>query len=51
MADEVVVMQDGRVVESGPADRIFDRPETAYTRALIAAAFNLAVADTGVVRE
>jgi microcin C transport system ATP-binding protein len=51
MADNVLVMQDGRVVESGPADRIFDRPETAYTKALIAAAFNLAVADTGVVRE
>jgi microcin C transport system ATP-binding protein len=51
MADEVLVMQDGRIVESGPADRIFETPSTAYTRALIAAAFNLAVADTGTVRE
>ncbi|MGE5540432.1 MAG: ABC transporter ATP-binding protein [Gemmatimonas sp.] len=51
MADDVLVMQDGRVVESGPADHIFEQPSTAYTRALIAAAFNLAVADTGAVRE
>ncbi|HTI85096.1 MAG TPA: ABC transporter ATP-binding protein [Alphaproteobacteria bacterium] len=51
MADEVLVMQDGRIVESGPADRIFETPSTTYTRALIAAAFNLAVADTGTVRE
>jgi len=51
MADEVIVLQDGKTVESGPADRIFDAPQTAYTRALIAAAFDLAVADTGAVRE
>jgi microcin C transport system ATP-binding protein len=51
LADEVIVLQDGRTVESGPAERIFQSPKTAYTRALIAAAFDLAVADTGAVRE
>ena len=44
MADEVIVMRDGRVVESGPTERIFDRPQTDYTKALMAAAFDLEVA-------
>jgi microcin C transport system ATP-binding protein len=51
MADEVIVLQDGRTVEKGSAERIFESPQTAYTRALIAAAFDLTVADAGVVRE
>jgi microcin C transport system ATP-binding protein len=51
MADQVIVLQDGRTVESGTAEQIFEAPRTAYTRALIAAAFDLAVADTGTVRE
>ncbi len=37
IADRVVVMQAGRVVEEGPARRVLDRPEAAYTRALISA--------------
>jgi microcin C transport system ATP-binding protein len=51
LADEVIVLQDGKTVESGPAERIFASPQTAYTRALIAAAFNLTVAEEDVVRE
>ena len=51
LADEVIVLQDGKMVEAGPAERIFSAPETAYTRALIAAAFNLTVAESGAVRE
>ena len=39
MADEVLVMKDGRVVERGVPEAIYDRPHEAYTRALIAAAF------------
>jgi len=44
LADELVVMKDGKVMEAGPADAIFAAPRTAYTRALMAAAFNLEVA-------
>ena len=38
------VMKDGVIVESGTSDQIFDAPETDYTKALIAAAFDLEVA-------
>lgn len=41
LADEVVVLRAGQVVERGPAQQVFERPETPYTKALIAAAFNL----------
>ncbi|WP_422075177.1 ABC transporter ATP-binding protein [Tranquillimonas rosea] len=41
LSHEVIVMKDGDVVEAGPAERVFDAPETAYTRALMAAAFDL----------
>ncbi|MGH7034584.1 MAG: ABC transporter ATP-binding protein [Stellaceae bacterium] len=41
MAHEVLVMKDGKVVESGAAAQLFSAPQTAYTRALMAAAFNL----------
>mgnify|MGYP002266845764 CR=1 FL=1 len=44
LASEVIVMKDGRVVEQGPAEQIFENPQTDYTRALIAAAFDLSVA-------
>ena len=45
LADEVVVMRGGRVVEQGPADQIFEAPREPYTRALIAAAFDLETAE------
>ncbi|KQO70865.1 ABC transporter ATP-binding protein [Methylobacterium sp. Leaf88] len=48
LANYVLVMQNGRVVEEGPAEDIFAAPKTAYTQALFAAAFDLqsdAVAD------
>jgi microcin C transport system ATP-binding protein len=51
LANHVVVMQDGKVVEEGSAEPLFTRPQNEYTRALFAAAFNLETADTGVVRE
>ncbi len=38
MADQIVVMQGGRVVERGATAEIFIRPREAYTRELIAAA-------------
>jgi peptide/nickel transport system ATP-binding protein/glutathione transport system ATP-binding protein len=37
MADRVVVMYRGRIVESGPVTDIFERPQADYTRALLAA--------------
>src|SRR5690606_23374744 len=44
LANNVIVMRNGEVVEAGPAEQIFTRPQTAYTRALIAAAFHIATA-------
>ncbi len=41
LADEVLVMQGGKPVEVGPAAQILEAPETAYTRALIDAAFTV----------
>ncbi|MDR7385469.1 dipeptide ABC transporter ATP-binding protein [Promicromonospora iranensis] len=35
IADRVLVMQEGRVVEEGTVDSVFDSPATAYTRALL----------------
>ncbi|MDP9195254.1 MAG: ABC transporter ATP-binding protein [Pseudomonadota bacterium] len=40
MASEVMVMKDGRVVEYGPVQQIFDAPQQDYTRALIQAALH-----------
>ena len=51
LANHVVVMQNGRVVEEGSAESIFAQPQTEYTRALFAAAFNLEAAGVGAVRE
>ncbi|HEV2558351.1 MAG TPA: ABC transporter ATP-binding protein [Microvirga sp.] len=51
LSNHVVVMQNGQVVEEGPAERIFAEPKTPYTRALFAAAFNLETAGAGAVRE
>jgi microcin C transport system ATP-binding protein len=50
LADEVIVLKDGKVVEHGPAETIFDRPAEAYTKALMAAAFELRADETGAVR-
>jgi microcin C transport system ATP-binding protein len=41
VAHELLVMQDGKVVEQGPAEAIFARPQCDYTRALLAAALDL----------
>ncbi|MEQ8746572.1 ABC transporter ATP-binding protein [Pyruvatibacter sp.] len=49
LADEVIVMRNGKVVEQGASDQIFDAPQTDYTKALMAAAFDLEAAPEGVV--
>jgi oligopeptide transport system ATP-binding protein len=41
MADYILVMKDGRVVEEGDTDVIFSAPRDPYTRMLMAAAFDL----------
>jgi oligopeptide transport system ATP-binding protein len=39
MADEVIVMKEGRVVERGSTEGVFADPKHPYTKALMAAAF------------
>jgi len=41
LAHELVVMKDGEIVEQGPAEQVFSAPKTDYTKALMAAAFEL----------
>jgi len=42
LAHEILVMKDGKIVEAGPTERVMTAPEHPYTRALMAAAFDLA---------
>ncbi|HLY45148.1 MAG TPA: ABC transporter ATP-binding protein [Stellaceae bacterium] len=42
MAHEILVMKDGRIVEAGSAEQVLNAPEHPYTKALMAAAFDLA---------
>ncbi len=51
LANNVIVMRQGKVVEQGPAERIFDTPQTDYTKALMAAAFDLEATPGGVVSD
>lgn len=51
LANDVIVMRGGKVVESGPSAKIFDHPETDYTRALMAAAFAMEADHRGAVSE
>ena len=39
MADHIMVMKDGRVVEQGTPDEVMDKPREDYTKRLMAAAF------------
>lgn len=51
MSSSLMVMKDGKVMETGPAADIFKSPKTAYTRALFAAAFNLEASPEAVVAQ
>ncbi len=41
MADEIAVMQNGKIVEAGAAVNLFNNPQHPYTKSLFAAAFEL----------
>jgi microcin C transport system ATP-binding protein len=51
LANHIIVMQNGKVVEEGDAEQVFSAPRTDYTRALFSAAFNLSASDFSVVSE
>ncbi|MCO6176915.1 ABC transporter ATP-binding protein [Ciceribacter sp. RN22] len=51
LANDVIVMRAGQVVEQGPAADIFGAPKNEYTRALLAAAFNLEAVRTAAISE
>jgi microcin C transport system ATP-binding protein len=51
LSHHVLVMKDGVVVEDGPAEQIFEAPRHAYTRALMAAAFEIATVEEAVVSQ
>ncbi|RVC15634.1 ABC transporter ATP-binding protein [Mesorhizobium sp. M7A.F.Ca.CA.002.15.2.1] len=51
LANDVIVMRNGRIVEAGPSQQIFENPQTDYTRALISAAFKIETAPVGIVSE
>ncbi|MBK47438.1 MAG: microcin ABC transporter ATP-binding protein [Pelagibacteraceae bacterium] len=41
LAHQLIVLKDGKIIESGKADRIFKSPKQLYTKKLISAAFNI----------
>ena len=51
LANDIIVMRAGRVVEQGPAEKIIGAPEAPYTKALMAAAFDLKAVTTDVIRQ
>ncbi|MBB3916960.1 MULTISPECIES: ABC transporter ATP-binding protein [Rhizobium] len=51
LANDVIVMRFGKVVEQGPSSEIFRAPKHDYTRALMAAAFNIEAVPTPAVQQ
>ncbi len=49
LADDLIVMRLGKVMEQGPAQSIFENPQHEYTRALMSAAFDMKVVDSAAV--
>jgi len=49
LCNYVIVMRNGKVVEEGPSREIFDHPKDDYTKALLAAAFDIKVAHRAVL--
>ncbi|KQS81315.1 microcin ABC transporter ATP-binding protein [Rhizobium sp. Leaf384] len=51
LANDMIVMRLGKVVEKGPAETIFTAPREDYTKALMAAAFDLEAVPVPAVRQ
>ncbi|KQZ15419.1 microcin ABC transporter ATP-binding protein [Mesorhizobium sp. Root554] len=51
LANHVIVMRNGKIVEAGASEDIFGNPQTDYTRALISAAFRIETAPVDVVSQ
>jgi microcin C transport system ATP-binding protein len=49
IADDVIVMRDGKVVEFGTCQQVLENPKTDYANALVRAAFELAADTSGAV--
>jgi len=49
LANAIIVLRHGKVVEQGPAETVFAHPKTDYTKALLAAAFELQARRGGAV--
>ncbi len=49
LCNYVIVMKNGKVVEEGSATDIFEHPKDDYTKALLAAAFDMKVINRGVL--
>jgi microcin C transport system ATP-binding protein len=49
LANNVIVLRHGKVVEQGTAQKLFAEPKTDYTKALLAAAFELEATRPGAV--
>lgn len=41
LCDRVVVVNEGRIVEEGPVEQVFEAPEHPYTRSLLEATLSL----------
>jgi microcin C transport system ATP-binding protein len=55
LSDYVIVLRSGRVMEQGLATELFDNPQHPYTKALMAAAFDLETSEeaieAGIIQE
>jgi len=51
MAHDIIVMRQGRVIEQGTAQDVLDNPQNPYTKALMAAAFDMTADETGAVSD
>ena len=51
LASDIVVMREGRIVEAGAADDVFNAPRDPYTRALLDAALRVEASAQAVVRQ